>query len=599
MQNQKITINNNKQINPIRPFSSQKYYHNALISLNNTYNKLNNKKTIKKIPIKNHKDITDSNEKIINSNNIFYDNLSENILNLYDFEDTVKAENDQDKFFVKLYNKRSNKYYKSNISRDPYQSYIMNHKNRKNEINKNKNVSEIRENNPLFKKININKRNKINERKQSILKNRNIINYISPKINNFSNHYDFTKINNYLSDKNFKYNKIFSNYKHKFIERNSYNINQSPVGRFDQYFFDNNNSNYKYDKRKQINNQILITNSINKDLNKRLRIESPTSLSYHSYIKKNSPKEMSIEHNIEYDIHNFNNKNKSNCKREEMNKKKVNNIPFNEKDKLKLKTDKINNFYNMLNCNNFKSVTINKLIQDLYSKNNDNDNNNENSKNTSNLDNNNTNIHYNKTDNTNKIKVLKENNNNNYKVNQKNNNNNPNNKSMINKKIKQIITNDNIEIIIEYNNDNNIQKLILNDKKGKKINFVPKNISYKTNNSNTTDISSNNNNKISDINNIKNCSLKTSVPKTIKMLKKSINKKNKRGNKSYLESSEILKIRSKEIFFGNKLNDEPENAHSINITSPNNDIKSNHNIKRRIPINNSNKTNKYFMSSKI
>ena len=66
-----------------------------------------------------------------------------------------------------------------------------------------------------------------------------------------------------------------------------------------------------------------------------------------------------------------------------------------------------------------------------------------------------------------------------------------------------------------------------------------------------------------------------------------------------MESSEILKIRSKEIFFGNKLNDEPENAHSINITSPNNDIKNNHNIKRRIPINNSNKTNKYFMSSKI
>ena len=93
--------------------------------------------------------------------------------------------------------------------------------------------------------------------------------------------------------------------------------------------------------------------------------------------------------------------------------------------------------------------------------------------------------------------------------------------------------------------------------------------------------------------------MKTSVPKTIKILKNNIDKKTRRGNKSYLESSEILKIRSKEIFFGKKFNDEQENAYSINITSPNNDIKNNHNLKRRIPINNSNKTNKYIMPSKI
>ena len=93
--------------------------------------------------------------------------------------------------------------------------------------------------------------------------------------------------------------------------------------------------------------------------------------------------------------------------------------------------------------------------------------------------------------------------------------------------------------------------------------------------------------------------MKTSVPKTIKILKNNIDKKTRGGNKSYLESSEILKIRSKEIFFGKKFNDEQENAYSINITSPNNDIKNNHNLKRRIPINNSNKTNKYIMPSKI
>jgi hypothetical protein len=346
MQNQKITINNNKQLNIIRPFSSQKYYHNTFNPLNKTYNQLNNEKNIKNIQTKKM------------NNYIFYDNLSEKVLNLYDFASSIKSEHVKDNKLCKIYNKST----KNNIIRDPYQNYMMYNKNKKNEINIIKNASQIKANNPLFKKININTKNKLNERRQNILKNRNIINYISPKINNFSNHYDFTKVNNYLSDNYFKNNKLFD-YKDNYIERNTYIINQSPVGRFDDYFCDNKYSNYKLDKRKVLNNQILITNSINKDINKRLRIESPTSLSYHSYIRKQSPKEMSIEHNIEYDINNFDNKNESKFIKEEMINK-IKNIPFYEKDNSKIQTDKKKSINNILNYNNFKSVTISRLIRD-------------------------------------------------------------------------------------------------------------------------------------------------------------------------------------------------------------------------------------------
>jgi hypothetical protein len=591
MQNQKITINNNKQLNIIRPFSSQKYYHNTFNPLNKTYNQLNNEKNIKNIQTKKM------------NNYIFYDNLSEKVLNLYDFASSIKSEHVKDNKLCKIYNKST----KNNICRDPYQNYMMYNKNKKNEINIIKNASQIKANNPLFKKININTKNKLNERRQNILKNRNIINYISPKINNFSNHYDFTKVNNYLSDNYFKNNKLFD-YKDNYIERNTYIINQSPVGRFDDYFCDNKYSNYKLDKRKVLNNQILITNSINKDINKRLRIESPTSLSYHSYIRKQSPKEMSIEHNIEYDINNFDNKNKSKFIKEEIINK-IKNIPFNEKDNSKIKTDKKKSINNILNYNNFKSVTISRLIRDLFFKNND-DNNNEN-KSLSNLENsNNLKIYYNKTNNDEIINELNENKNciknniniNNDKIKKKtNSNNNTKNKiykSPINKKIKKIIKND-IEIIIEYNNDNNIENLILKDKNGKIINFIPNKISDKTQNCKTINISSDG------INKYKNYSLRSSTKKTIDKLKNGNNKQSMKENKSCLQSPNNLNLFTKKMYFNNKFNNNDiyeniQSIQSINITSPNNYSKNNYNIKRRIPINNINKKlNKYLISAKI
>ena len=49
-----------------------------------------------------------------------------------------------------------------------------------------------------------------------------------------------------------------------------------------------------------------------------------------------------------------------------------------------------------------------------------------------------------------------------------------NNRTPIIKRTEKIVNN-NIEITLEYNKENNIQKLILNDKKGKIINFIPNN----------------------------------------------------------------------------------------------------------------------------
>ena len=616
MKNRKINIYSNTKLYALRPFSSQKFYNNPHNTLKYTHKQLYNKININKIPIQTNKDIINSNEKYINNNNQCFDNLSEKVLNLYDFADTIKSEHDSEKYNFKIINKIPADY-QNTFTRDPYTNYVRN-KNKKININMNKNsLSGIVTNNPSFKKIFLNKRNNnisnisnisnTNPKIESAKKNRNIINYVSPKINNVTSHYDYNYYNNYLTE-NPKYkrnSKIMSNYKYVFKERNSYNLNKSPVGRFDNYFFDSNYSNYKLDKKKLLNNEIMMTNSIKKEMNKRLRIESPTSLSYHSYLRKKSPKEMSIEHNIEYDIHNFSNKNNLkfiNVNQNESNRKETNNIPFNEKEneKFKLKTennDLIRNkakfdTNNNLNFNKLKSVTVSRLIKDLYSQNTDIDNN-ENNKSKELNKNDNLISYCNKTDDTKEINTNKSilNNNINNKKNQKriNVNKNINNKSTINKKIKKIIKND-IEIIIEYNNDNNIKRLILNDKKGRKINFIPNNIIYKKKNFNTIDNTPNSLN----INKIKNDSLNSSISKKTKVLKNSINKKNKKDNRSSIKSSDIFTLYSKEKLLYNKLNTSPQNdgrcdnaIQSINISFKNSN---NRNInKKRIPNNHNNK----------
>ena len=105
MQNRKINIYSNTKLYAIRPFSSQKLYNNPYNTLKNTYKQLNNKINIKKIPIQTNRDIINSNEKYINNNNQCFDDLSEKVLNLYDFADTIKSQHDSEKYNFKLTNK--------------------------------------------------------------------------------------------------------------------------------------------------------------------------------------------------------------------------------------------------------------------------------------------------------------------------------------------------------------------------------------------------------------------------------------------------------------------------------------------------------------
>ena len=559
MKNKKPNIKYNKALTILRTFSSQKNYHNRT-SIQNSLLKPKNKNNIRKINNKNNK----------NNNNEYFDNLSEKVLNLYDFVDTIKSEHKKE-YIMSNSNTKHN-----------YISYLNNYINKKqnknieiDNLNINKNNFSVNIlNNPSYQKIIYNKNNnnylnEHNSKKQNIKKNRNIINCVTPKNNNLFNENDFSSLNNHLDDKNdrtyIRNDKFISNYKLNFKNRNP-KLNKSPVGRFDNYFY---NSNYKLDKKKLLNNQICFTNSTDKDRNKNLRIESPTSLSYHSFLKKNSPREMSIEHNIEYDI---NSKKYQKYSMNKFNRYKIIGITQYKNDNSDLNKKNDNKKYKTINYNTnsllnkckFKSETISQLIKDYYLKKNDNQNNEEKSSSIINnyLKTNNNNFRKYKTTLNNDNKLIDKKINSKIKTINKNKLNNN-----LSKKIKKIIKND-MEIIIEYNNENNIENLILNDKKGKQINFIPNNITY--NNYNTIDNS---------INTMKN--------------KEKILRDYKKNDDGLLENSEDKNISYKNIvnehiIYNRNLGENIK--HSIDISLSKNRI--NHNInKRKVKNNNIQKNN--------
>jgi len=509
-----LNMKNNKNLYSIRPFLSQKYCQIKSSLRSPLYKSMYNKINFNNIPKKKVNNIYKDNK--MNINNEYFDILSEKVFNLYDLADTIKSNHNNGINTINTMNVKNKnlQYYINNSTR----SYINNDNNKKNidiqkRINNELNISnnslkKILLKNPFNNKNIMNKNQNNHNKKSYIKKNRNIINLISPKNINIPNNINFNSFNNYFSEngKNdfTKNNKIISNYKYYFKEKNVHNLNNSPIGQFDNYFYNSN----KLDKKRLLNNQILITNSINinkdmNNLNKKLTIESPTSLSYHSYIRKNSQREMSIEHNIEYDINNINSSN-SNQKyayfnSNEFNRYKRNDI-FSNKDDVddyKLKTENNNSNYNNQNYKTinfdinpilyfkkykFKSATVNRLIKDYFFKNNENDNY-ENNENETNLKKNNDigdkeyieEIIDNK---ENELKEIPENNN---KQNKKMINKKQNIKNIeIAKKLKKLIKNNKGKILESIkenkenkeNKKNNNQKL-LNDKKGKKISAIP------------------------------------------------------------------------------------------------------------------------------
>ena len=503
-------MKNNKNLYSIKPFLGQKNYninsslrHPKCASLYNKMNLSNN-------PKKKNNNIYNNNKK--NINNIYFDNLNEKVSNLYDLVDSIKLSHNKEINTLDINNSTPNqKYYINSSSRIP----IYNYYNKKN-INAqqklynelkidNDSLTKILLNNALNKKIVHKKKNNyINnntDKRELIKKNRNIINYITPNSNNFLQDCIFNSFSNYYSEYSEnndnilkKYNKIISNYKY-FKDKNSYNLNYSPVGQFDNYFYNST----KLDKKKLLNNHILITNSKKdiKNINNQLTIESPTSLSYHSYIRRNSQREMSIEHNIEYDINNnnnqknlyFNDNNFSNYKKNGIFN--IKDIDIDKDNNRKLKTE-ISNSNIPQNCQTlhfeadpllnfkkckFKSATVSRLIKDFFFKKNENENfydiNLDKNKNKNDNDNDN------EIGNTEKIMENK----NNVLI----DGNNAQNKIIINynkkkknniknielaKKIQKLIKNKR-KIIIESNKENCNQKILLKDKKEKKMNVIP------------------------------------------------------------------------------------------------------------------------------
>ena len=331
---------------------------------------------------------------------------------------------------------------------------------------------------------------------------KNMYNY-SKKDNNFNNNTDYNCPifhNRYKSSRNNNKNIFFfNNIRSKYINYNKSNdvrhsssankinskfISHSPVGRFDHYFVSssikqrqiksNNVSNNTAQIKKQKQNKVYNI--------KNFQIQNNSNFFFGS---KNDDK-LTIE--------------KNNIKIHKENKdvnNKIKEIPIQKKETYE------NDDNNYFNLNNFKSVTVNNLIresysnnEDKYQKNNLNENNNvfnldENDeitfKDTKN-NNNNKNItkdvvnDYINVNNIEKPKNIKSNFLNsmleyeNRIVNTENNEDSSN--------IKKILNNENFEIILQYNSENNITNLILNDNKGKKINFIPIPLTDKLNDNN-------------------------------------------------------------------------------------------------------------------
>ena len=322
---------------------------------------------------------------------------------------------------------------------------------------------------------------------------KNIYNYFK-KDNNFTNNnctdYNYSILRNrYKSSRNNNKNIfLFNNIKSRYINydnnqnndvRHSSSVNKmnhfishSPVGRFDHYFV---SSSIKQ-RQLKLNNNVC-----DKDLRPKTQKQFKTYNAKNFQIQNNSNLFFGSNNDVKINIEKNNNKFHNKFK-------KSNNI-LTETPGYKKETyeNDDNNYYNL---NNFKSVTVNNLIRESFSNNDDRyfrNNSNENN-NVINIDeddeitfkdtkNNNKNItkniindyiNVNNIFQQNKIKSNYLNSMLEYETRISNTENNEENYN-----IKKLLNNDNIEIIVQYNNENNITNLTLNDNKGKKINFVP------------------------------------------------------------------------------------------------------------------------------
>ena len=463
--NKNITIGNINKIK--RPFSVNTYSQREYIFFSNqlNQNKINNIFDYNKNAYINNKmsklnghickNIIESkqkkpiNERKYNQN---FDNLSVKIFNLYNLK------NKNEPFAIKI-NNNSPKYYINNcvnqllfkkLSPDKTNNKILeNNINEKiinnNIINNHRYVFSLTSpKNKTYKKVNFDKDK--SKKIINIIKSNNskIIKSSDSSIKNILlRHIKKNKNMNFNNDMNYSIENTYNNSSKNMISslKNLDIINKTQIGQFDNYFYNSGNKTCKHIDFNKIMNK-NDKRFYNEETNKNLTVECKSRISDNNKI---SPKTNKIN-NIK-DIKFLNS----------IQKSKYQKIKFSEnikQEKIKNKNTKdkraFNSIFDIKN-NKFQSKTINELIKKF-------DINEE-----SDLE---------KKEFINKKKFIK--------------NKIPYQKvsvtNKINKNLKKI-RNDDYEIYLQYNNQNNIEKILLNDRNGRITCFIPSinnNDKYKT-----------------------------------------------------------------------------------------------------------------------
>ena len=396
------------------------------------------------------------NESNIPENKTNYDNLSVRIFNLYNIKDknkpfSIKINNNNPKYYInnglnqvllkKLNFKKRNKNTETSlnekINNNSYNNrFILSLVSPKIKSYKRINFAKIKNE----KIININSKNtkKIDElkiNKNNLRKKRKKL--ILDKYDDYS----FTNVREKQND-----NRTNDNYNSNINENNLDEISTSQIGKFDEYFYNSGKRIYKnYDfndimkeNKKYINNQVLNSN---------LTLESPKLIynnprNYQKYNKINNTQVKSFL-NIK---HKYKNTDNNIFINNNSGKGKIKNIKSKKENKA------LNSFFD-LKSNQFESETLKKIIKDFIENEEkqekielcDKDNKKINNK----LQ---TQIQKQKE----KLKTLLK----------------DNNMKEVPKIIKKIKNND-CDIYLQYDQNNNVKKILLNDRKGNITSFIP------------------------------------------------------------------------------------------------------------------------------
>ena len=443
--------NNYSFLSPLNKNINYSYFNNNIgnnyTNYNSTKNQINSIQ--EKIPNKKteimYKNTLPQNKKK-------YDNFSVKIYNLYNIKDknepfSIKINNSNPKYYI---NNCVNQLLLKKLNTDNSPQNIESQLSERNIINKNNNnllLSLISPKFKTYKKIILNNKtneNIINSKKYNennlLIKNNqnNKKKYKKCLIMNNYNNFNYSDMKQKGYKKNFNYG---LNLKETYFEE----MNDSQIGKFDDYFKTKyGNKTLKNVEIKTIMNKYKNSKN-NKVLKPNLTLENQTLIPNNF---RNIPKIKNIKNNQTISFLNM-----------KYTKQVNKNVHSNVKNQVKQKKTNINNkkplnFLFDLKNNIFESETINQIIKEF------NDNEEEEPSKSKEIDKDSTQINKKI---TNKIKDIKIN----FKkrINDKILNNTKTNL----KKIKD----DDFDIYLQYNQNKQVEKIILNDKYGNKTTFIP------------------------------------------------------------------------------------------------------------------------------